>query len=179
MKRLTVLLFALLVILGLAVVGSKGRTLLPVVHAQQAIDNGSVSGAYTFEFEGIDPVSSSARGGVGVANFDGAGNISGSYTRVGRDPVPSPGTGAQTTIETGTFTGTYNVNPDATVTIQFTETGTLNPGNVAVTKTRNLAGGFSGDFKRFKIVDTGESSDPTGNDLPGHVDVGRGEKVSR
>lgn len=148
-----------------------------VAHAGGVIDNSSVSGSYTFEFEGIDPVFSSARGGVGVANFDGAGNISGSYTRVGRDPAPGPS--GQTTIETGTFTGTYNMNPDATVTIQFTETGTLNPGNVAVTKTKNLVGGFSGDFKRFKIVDTGDSSDPTGNSLPGHVSVGRGEKVSR
>jgi hypothetical protein len=176
MKKIyRVLLLLVLAVAAFLVV--RGPGLPSVAHADGVIDNSSVSGAYTFEFEGSDPVFSSARGGVGVANFDGAGNVSGSYTRVGRDPAPGP-TG-QTTVETGTFTGTYNVNPDATVTIQFTETGILNPGNVAVTKTKNVAGGFSDDFKRFKFVDTGESSDPTGNNLPGHVNVGRGEKVSR
>jgi len=147
MKRLA---FLVLVLGVIAFAAAKGPMLLPVAHAGAAIDNGSVSGSYTIEFEGSDPVINSTQAAVGLANFDGAGNITGSFTNVHRQPVPIPGTTADTTIQTGTFTGTYNVNPDGTATVNFTETVTLNPGNVQGTNTVTLVAGFSGDFKRFK-----------------------------
>jgi hypothetical protein len=181
MKRAAFSLFGLALIAFLVVAGP---ALLPVAHAGQAINNGSVSGSYTFEFEGSDPNPNFAHiASVGLANFDGVGNISGNFTTVAVQHCCITGTTSptpfQTTIQTGTFTGTYNVNPDGTATVQFVATTTINPDNLVVTSTVNLVAGFSGDFKRFKFVQIGDSSDPRGEDLPQVATSGRGEKVSR
>ncbi len=46
---------------------------------------------------------------TGVASGDGLGNISGSFTSFNANAVP--------TVQTGTFTGTYSVNPNCTGSI--------------------------------------------------------------
>lgn len=47
---------------------------------------------------------------LGIINFDGAGNLSGSYTMVNGRPTAFP----------GTFSGKYSVNPDGTGTMTVT-----------------------------------------------------------
>ena len=54
---------------------------------------------------------------VGVANFDGAGNITLSGTFVGAGQGPAPVT--QAPVSTGTQTGTYSMNPDGSGKISF------------------------------------------------------------
>ena len=53
--------------------------------------------------------SSSPGAALGVLNFDGAGNVSGSYTIVGKNPTA-----------TGTWTGTDSGNPDGSTTLNLT-----------------------------------------------------------
>jgi hypothetical protein len=47
-------------------------------------------------------------------NFDGAGNVTASFTIVG-----APGNGLTLGLSTSSLTGTYSVNPDGTGTITF------------------------------------------------------------
>lgn len=70
----------------------------------------------------IDPSNYNGAAMLGVMNFDGAGNVTGSYTLHGGATGPGPDQAAQT--RTGTFTGSYSSNPDGTgsVTI-FTDVG--------------------------------------------------------
>ena len=57
-----------------------------------------------------DPNSNSISSLLGVLSFDGAGNVSGSYTIVS----------SKNPIATGTLTGTYSGNPDGTNTVNLT-----------------------------------------------------------
>ncbi|SRR5216683_2037937 len=174
-------------LLALVVVGflvAKGSALLPLAHAGPPIDNSSVSGSYSFEFQGVNPISvnnlPSEHAAVGVINFDGAGNLTGSFIQVHVQACCMIGATTTSTIETGTLRGTYAVNPDGTATMDFMVTATLNPGNVSGTSEAKLAAAFSGDFKRAKFIQTFQS-DAT-NDaapLPDSVVSGRAEKLSR
>lgn len=176
--------FSLSVLVVVAFLVVRGSALLPGAHAAPAIGNASVSGSYTFEFQGVNPISvnnlQSVTAAVGVVNFDGAGNVTGSFTSIHAQACCITGTTTTTTIQTGTFLGTYSVNPDGTANVAFTVMALLNPGNVAVSDNVQLVAGFSGDFKRFTFVQTFQS-DATNNGapLPDSVVSGRGEKVSR
>jgi hypothetical protein len=66
------------------------------------------SGSYGFQFT----KSPSPEGIVGVINFDGAGNLTGSFTDVSGNDSNQP-------LVTGTFTGTYTPNPDGTGTMNI------------------------------------------------------------
>jgi hypothetical protein len=60
---------------------------------------------------------------LGVLNFDGAGNVSGSYTIVSKNPLAS-----------GTLTGTYSGNSDGSNTVNLTfDVGVTATASVAVT----------------------------------------------
>lgn len=85
----------------------------------------------------------------GVVNLDGAGNATGSYTLLGVDVGPAPAS--------GTFLGTYSVNPDSTGTL----TATLDIG-ITATVTVVVTDGGSG----LLMLQTGES------DGLGHVESG-------
>ena len=71
---------------------------------------GSPNGSYGFQLNN-SPIPA---GTIGVANFDGAGNVAVSYTSVdvGTDPNQPP-------VMSGTLTGTYSTNPDGSGTINF------------------------------------------------------------
>ncbi|HYL35581.1 MAG TPA: hypothetical protein VEV17_06695 [Bryobacteraceae bacterium] len=70
-----------------------------------------------------DPNSNNVSALLGVVNFDGAGNISGSYTIVSKNPVM-----------TGTLTGTYAGNPDGSNSANLTfDIGATMAASVAVT----------------------------------------------
>jgi hypothetical protein len=97
---------------GLAVtLHGSGALVRGTARAAQA---GPPSGAYGVEFSS-SPIPT---GLVGVMNFDGAGNVTLSFTNVG-----APGNGPQLTSGSGSRTGTYTVNPDGSGTI------TLAPGS--------------------------------------------------
>jgi hypothetical protein len=72
----------------------------------------SLNGSYGYRLDN-SPVPS---GSIGVFDFDGAGNVTSSFTNVG-----SPGTGPQLGVGNGTSNGTYAVNPDGTGTIALTQ----------------------------------------------------------
>ena len=71
---------------------------------------GSPKGSYGFQLNN----SPLPAGTIGVANFDGAGNVAVSFTSVGVGKDPS-----QPPVMTGTLTGTYSINPDGSGTINF------------------------------------------------------------
>ena len=64
---------------------------------------GPVKGSYGYQFTN-SPIPA---GIVGVASFDGAGNVASSLTFVGLS-----GAGGQPSLFSGTQTGTYSINPD-------------------------------------------------------------------
>jgi hypothetical protein len=68
--------------------------------------------------------SNAASGFLGVLNFDGAGNVSGSYTLVAKNYA----------VSTGTMTGTYSGNPDGSNTVNLTfDVGVTLTAAVAIT----------------------------------------------
>ena len=75
-----------------------------------------LSGSYGFLANAyqIDSAGSNGAALLGLMNFDGAGNVSGTVTLKPRSPIASNNTG------TGNFTGTYSSNPDGTVTATLT-----------------------------------------------------------
>jgi hypothetical protein len=77
----------------------------------RAAHAGSLKGSYGLQFTN----SPSPAGTVGVASFDGAGNVAESLTFVGLS-----GTSGQPSIFTGTNTGTYSINPDGSGTFNLT-----------------------------------------------------------
>lgn len=102
---------------GNVVPGATGNLLL---HGSGALVNGiaragqvsSLNGTYGFRFDS-SPVPA---GNIGVYSFDGAGNVTLSFTNVGM-----PGAGAQLPVSSGTLSGTYTVNPDGTGTMALTQ----------------------------------------------------------
>jgi len=76
----------------------------------RAGQSGSLKGSYGFQLNN----SPLPAGTIGVANFDGAGNISASFTFVGVGTDPS-----QPPVANGTLTGTYSINADGSGTINF------------------------------------------------------------
>lgn len=83
--------------LGFACLSASAQTTSPV---------GSY-GILLNQWKGAD-ASSSPGALLGVLNFDGAGNVSGSYTIVGKNPAA-----------TGMWTGTSSGNPDGTTTLNL------------------------------------------------------------
>jgi hypothetical protein len=71
---------------------------------------GPVKGSYGYQFN----YSPQAAGSIGVASFDGAGNLALSTTFVALG-----GASGTANIFTGTQTGTYSINPDGSGTINF------------------------------------------------------------
>jgi hypothetical protein len=67
------------------------------------------SGSFGFRLNNpLDPQSTDGGTAIlGVMNFDGAGNVAGSFTSVGDGIDPT-----RTLISTGSLSGTYAVNPD-------------------------------------------------------------------
>jgi hypothetical protein len=90
-------------------------TLLRAVSAQSTSPSGSYGYLLTASYS--DPTQTNGSALLGVMNFDGAGNVTGSYTS---EPDTQP---AHTNA--GAFTGTYSSNPDHTgsITIKL-DTGT-------------------------------------------------------
>jgi hypothetical protein len=79
------------------------------------------AGSYGFLLHQWPDASNNPDGFFGIINLDGAGNAAGTYTFVGSDIGSAP--------ISGTFAGTYSVNPDSTGTAKLTFdigfTGTL------------------------------------------------------
>ena len=110
--------------------------------------NGTLSGAYVFSVYG-----SLAADATGIANFDGAGNVTGSFFQNLDGATPSQCSGS--------FSGTYSV--DATGRLSMTLTFT--PGdNCTGTSTRNFVGGtvHNGHAFVFAQSDFGQTSAGTG-----------------
>jgi hypothetical protein len=93
--------------------------------ARAAAPGGSLNGSYGFQLN----YSPFPAGAVGVMKFDGAGNVAVTLTSVG---------GGNSSATTGTFTGTYSVNPDGSGTINL-----------------KLASGQAGPAFAFVITDGG------------------------
>ena len=76
----------------------------------RAAHSGSLNGSYGFQLNN-SPIPA---GTIGVAHFDGAGNVAVLFTSVdvGSDPSQPP-------VMSGTLTGTYSTNPDGSGTINF------------------------------------------------------------
>jgi hypothetical protein len=77
----------------------------------RAAPAGSLNGSYGFQFNILPNTSAS----LGVAKFDGAGNVALSLTFVGS----ADSSGKPTSAISGTQTGTYSINPDGTGTINI------------------------------------------------------------
>lgn len=172
MRRLTVLLFALLVIGGLAVVGSKA------IHAQAGFSNASLSGTYVFHFAGTSssPISipvpvadpsfpvqpanfpiPTPQGGIGEIQADGAGNItagSGTTFSQGLTETQAPGLPPSFSVVDKscdtTFVGTYSINPDGSGTMTLTPSGSCHSPGKTFTFNLTLAG--KGSVGVFFIV---------------------------
>jgi hypothetical protein len=71
---------------------------------------GLLTGSYGFQLNN-SPIPA---GTIGVADFDGAGNVTVSFTSVGVGTDPS-----QPPVMSGTLTGTYSTNPDGSGTMNF------------------------------------------------------------
>lgn len=183
MKRLVIAVAVVSVVAFLAV---RGPAPLHVVHAERAVDVSSVTGSWAFEFQGVNPISvgniPSVGAGVGVINFDGAGNLNGSFTSFDVQQCCITGATTTSTIVTGTFTGTYTLNADATSVLDLFITGVLNPGNVPVSDEIKLTtvfyAGVTTGFTKARFVQTFQS-DAVNNatPLPDSTISGRAEKI--
>jgi hypothetical protein len=104
-------------ILSVLLTLAAAAALVPAVHAQ--CTNATLTGNYAFSQTGF--ISNSQKGNplpiavVGVLTFDGAGNVSATYT----DMSPGVPGGYKTPIQ-GTGLGTYTVNSDCTGSAAFT-----------------------------------------------------------
>jgi hypothetical protein len=70
------------------------------------------TGSYGFLLNQWPDASNNPDGYFGILNLDGAGNATGTYTFVGPDIGQAP--------FSGTFNGTYSVNPDSTGSLTLT-----------------------------------------------------------
>ena len=123
------------------VVNGTGR----IISAQAAIP----AGPYGFLLNVWPDVNNQPIGIIGVVNLDGTNNNTGSYTLLGPQVGPA--------AATGTFTGTYSINPDGTGTL----TASLDNG-ITTTLAIVVTDGGSG----LLMLQTGES------DGLGHVESG-------
>jgi len=115
MKRILGVLFVMGTLAAMLYLGAVPKRGASVVYAQFGCGNGTLTGNYAFSNPGFTTPTKSVTGEedpfatVGVLAFDGAGNVSVSYTLAFKGKI-SPGL---------TGTGTYTVNPDCTGSISF------------------------------------------------------------
>jgi len=87
---------------------------VPIVHAQSGCSEATLTGNYSVSWQGFDIPKGAAHevpwAGVGVLGFDGAGNVSVSFTQALDGKITTGATG----------TGTYTVNRDCTGSASFT-----------------------------------------------------------
>ena len=111
MKRIVSSLLALAVSAALVVVATSWKHNVSAVHAQGGCSVATLNGRYAFSSSGFTPKGSMGdllpAVAVGVVTFDGAGNLSTTYTDV------SPGKPTYIPLE-GIGSGTYSVNSDCT-----------------------------------------------------------------
>ena len=112
MKRIVSALLALAVFAALVIVTTTiTKHGVRAVYAQSGCSLATLSGRYAFSASGFTPKGSMGNllpaAAVGVFTFDGAGNLSTTYTDV------SPGKPTYIPLE-GTGSGTYTVNSDCT-----------------------------------------------------------------
>jgi hypothetical protein len=92
----------------------QSTTSLPIVHAQSGCSVTSLTGNYGVRWQGFDILKGTAHevpwAGVGVLTFDGAGNVSFSWTQSLDGKISTGLSGA----------GTYSVNSDCTGSVSFT-----------------------------------------------------------
>jgi hypothetical protein len=135
MKRVFSALLALAVSATLVFVATSWKHGVAAVHANGVCSVATLNGTYAFTFSGFQFQSKAGAGhrsvpfyGEGLATFDGEGNFSNAFT-FSQNSVPY-------VTSTGSFTGTYTVNPDCT------GVGTAAPGS-------------GGDNSAFVIVNGG------------------------
>jgi hypothetical protein len=114
MKRILSTFLALVVSAALVVVATGWKDSVTAVHAQGGCSNATLTGNYGFIYNGSNAPGHSVTGkntfgnaAVGVFTFDGAGNVTVSYTAVFN------GYAFSTSVPD---TGTYTVNSDCTGT---------------------------------------------------------------
>ncbi len=96
--------------------------------AHASFNNASLKGGYSFLFDRwTADVNMNQEGTIGIMTFDGAGNVTASFTSISGGVV-----------QTGTASGTYTVNSNGTGAITFT-TGS-NPPHFAITLTSSAGG---------------------------------------
>jgi len=119
MKRIFSTFLALAVSATLVFVATNWRHRVTPVHAQGGCSVATLNGNYGFTFSGFQlqsPGSGKGRGksvpfyGEGLATLDGAGNFSFAFTFSQNGALPHD----SYLTSTGSFTGTYTVNPDCT-----------------------------------------------------------------
>jgi len=116
MKRIVSALLALAVLAALVIVTTVSKHGVRAVYASTGCTNTTLTGRYAFSGPGFAPPK--GRNGtdtwpfadVGVLTFDGAGNVSLSYTEAYNGVISTGYTGA----------GTYSVNSDCTGSVSFT-----------------------------------------------------------
>lgn len=111
MKQIVSSLLALAVSAALIVVATTWKHSVRAVHAQSGCSVATLNGRYALTSSGFTPKGSVGTplpaAVVGVVTFDGAGNLSATYTDV------SPGKPYYVPLE-GAGSGTYTVNSDCT-----------------------------------------------------------------
>jgi len=116
MKRTVPALLAIAAVLAVGMLGPAAKqhvSILPVVHAQNGCSNATLTGNYVFTYSGFNSKRNNYAtelpiAAVGVSAFDGAGNVTFSYSNAFDGHI-----GATTTPDLGT----YAVNSDCTLTI--------------------------------------------------------------
>jgi hypothetical protein len=122
MKRIIGVSLALAVSAALLVLSPISKPGVQVVHAQSGCNVGTVAGTYGFNNPGFVTANHSVKGAevpfaaMGIIAFDGAGNVSGTYTLAFKGGISSG----------NTFSGTYTVNSDCTGSTTVTGAPNLN-----------------------------------------------------
>jgi hypothetical protein len=118
MKRIVSIL-ALAALATLAVLAPVSGHLVPAVHASSGCTVAKLNGTYAFNFNGfanvgkVGHVKTVPTDDVGVVTFDGAGNLTASYTQSWNGHI----------FKGNQDVGTYTVNSDCTGSIIDTTTG--------------------------------------------------------
>ena len=111
MKRIVISFLALATLVFVVISWKHNLTL---VHAQNGCSVATLNGNYGVSWQGFDILRAGTRSvpwaGVGVETFDGAGNVTTSFTQALNGKITAGLTGA----------GTYTVNPDCTGSVSFT-----------------------------------------------------------